>query len=448
MDDNGSPTIARKIGLITATSIVVANMIGAGIFTTSGIMAANLPSSGWVIACWVIGGLIAIAGALTYAELSTRMPVEGAEYAYLRRLFHPAIGFLTGWVSFVVGFAVPIAASAIGFSFYLSASLNGELLSSPATMELIRKAMAVVVVIVFTGIHYCGVHLGSRVQNILTAGKVILVTGVAVIGLLMGKGDWSQINFNTSGNFQGLAVGTSMMLVSFAYAGWNAAAYIAGEMKNPKKSLPLSLLVGTAIVMLIFLAVNLFIFYNVPFDQLKGVITVAESASVHAFGQWMGRGLSIVIAFALLSSLSAYLLIGPRVTFAMARDGLFFKFAGNIHPKYGVPGYSILIQGALAVIFVLVGSFEQLLVYMGFSLSIFPWLAVAGVFIARRRQVGDEHAVKTWGYPVIPAFYLVATLGLMIVAYINRPLESSVAVFTVLLGIPCYYLWIKRRSTD
>jgi APA family basic amino acid/polyamine antiporter len=177
-------------------------------------------------------------------------------------------------------------------------------------------------------------------------------------------------------------------------------------------------------------------------------MTVAETAAVRAFGPWMGASLSILIGVALLSSLSAFILIGPRVYYAMALDRLFFPFAAKVHPKHRVPGRSILIQGSLAVIMLIIGSYEQLLVYLGFSLSIFPWLAIAGIFIARRRGIGNDTAVKVWGYPIVPGFYLLASLGLMIVAYINRPLESTIAVATVLLGIPCYFLGIKNIRSD
>jgi len=447
---SGYNSIERKIGLVTATGIVVANMIGAGIFTTSGIMAANLPDSGWVIVCWFLGGLIALSGALCYAELATRMPDEGGEYLYLKKLYHPALGFLTGWTSFVVGFSVPVAASAIGFSSYLYAGLEHQLpVMDPTYIHIIQKGISIVIILIFTGIHYLGIRLGAGVQNVLTFLKVLLVLALASAGLLIGKGDWSQIAFKTSGSIKGLAIGTSMMLVGFAYSGWNASAYIAGELKKPRRTLPISLIIGTLIVVIIYVAINLFIFHAAPYSDLQGTITVAKTASVRAFGPWMGNGLSILIAFALLSSLSAYILIGPRVYFAMARDRLFFSFAARVHPKYGVPGYSILIQGFLAMIMVLVGSFEQLLIYMGFALSIFPWLAIAGVFIARRRELGESTVVKAWGYPWVPIFYLIASLGLMVVAYINRPLESSIAIITVILGIPFYFLWVKKiAKTD
>ncbi|MBP2681127.1 MAG: amino acid permease, partial [Candidatus Krumholzibacteriota bacterium] len=245
------------------------------------------------------------------------------------------------------------------------------------------------------------------------------------------------------GVFHWTAVGTAMMLVMFAYSGWNASAYVAGELKDPRRTLPVSLIGGTGIVIVLYLAVNLFVFASVPYTELKGTIAVVEKAAIGAFGGWMGRGLSVMIGVALLSSLSAFLLIGPRVYYAMARDRLFFQFAGRVDPHRHVPGFSIVAQGVLAAILVVFGTFEQLLVYIGFALGIFPWLAVSGLFIARRRKIGDASAVKVPGYPLVPVFILASTLALMAIAFANRPVESTAAVLTVLSGIPLYFLWVR-----
>jgi len=440
--------VERKIGPVTATSIVVANMIGAGIFTTSGIMAGQLPSSGWILICWLLGGLIAIAGALSYAELATRMPQVGGEYVYLKKIYHPSIGFLTGWTSFFVGFSVPIAASAMAFSEYVFGGLRTQVLGVNSNqLFFMKKGTALFLIILFTGIHYMGLKLGSKVQNFLTFLKIGIVVGLAGAGIaLTGGRGISAFSFVIKDQSSWLAFGTAMMLVMFSYSGWNASSYIAGEIKNPRKNLPLSLLLGTSIVILLYLALNLFIFQALPYNQAKGTIAIAERASFEAFGPWMGDALGLLISLALLSSLSAFIIIGPRVYFAMARDRLFFPFAAKTHPKYKVPGRSILIQGAIAVLMVLIGSFEQLLVYIGFALNIFPWLAVFGIFLARKRQIGNDNAFRVWGYPVVPVFYLVSSLFLMAINYLNRPIESTAAVVTVLIGIPCYFIWIKGFS--
>jgi APA family basic amino acid/polyamine antiporter len=451
----GETDVRRDIGVFTATSIVVANIIGAGIFTTSGILAGLLPGPGWVLLCWLVGGAIAIAGSLCYAELATRMPEEGAEYVYLKRLFHPSLGFLTGWTSFIVGFSAAIAASAMGFSEYLFAGLDGAGGALGDTgLFVAKKATAVAIIVAFTALHYTGIRKGAGVQNFLTVLKVVMVLGLAVAGIALGGGKGVSLFAESGGagddGFRWLGVGTAMLLIMFAYSGWNASAYIAGELRNPRRTLPVSLVVGTSIVIVLYLAVNLFIFRSVPFAEANGVIAIVERATVGAFGDWMGNGLSVMISLALLSSLSAYILIGPRVYFAMARDRLFLPFAGRLHKRYHVPGTSILLQGGIAASMVSIGSFEQLLLYLGFALGIFPWLAVAGLFVARRRRIGESTAVKVPGYPVVPLFFLATTAALMVVAFINRPFESSAAVLTVLAGVPCYLIWIravaKRRD--
>ncbi len=437
--------LERKLGPFSATAIVVANMIGAGIFTTSGIMASQLPGPGWVIFCWLFGGLIAVCGALCYAELATRMPVAGGEYIYLKRLYHPVLGFLTGWTSLFVGFSAPIAASAISFAEYIFAGLNPHLSAlTPAQITFFKKASAIILILIFTFLHYLGLRLGSRVQNTLTFLKIIIVFGLATTGLALGKGNFSNFSFDTNESFKGIALGTAMMLVMFSYSGWNASAYIAGELKRPKRTLPISLIAGTGIVIFLYIIINLFIFNAVPYSEIRGIIPVVEAASVKAFGEWMGKSISFLIGFALLSSLSAYIIIGPRVYFAMAKDRLFLPFASKVHLRYRVPGRSILVQGAIAILIVAIGSFEQLLIYLGFALGIFPWLAVAGLFKARKKQIGEQSAVKAWGYPLVPIFFLASSLILMIFNYLNRPLESTAAVLTVSLGIPFYYLWVKR----
>lgn len=434
--------ITRKLGFVTATSLVVANMVGSGIFVTSGIMSANLPGPGWVLFCWFFGGLIAMSGALCYSELSTRMPEEGAEYVYLKRIYHPVLGFLTGWTSLLVGFSGPIAGSAMGFSEYLFAGFG----LAKEIFPFSKKAISIFIIILFTLFHYLGIRLGSALQNVLTAVKIVIIVGLTSMGLFAGQGQWSHFSANAAAADQNMAFGTAMMFVMFAYAGWNASAYIAGEVKRPRRNLPFSLLTGTAIVIIMYLAINIFIFYALPYTQVSGTITVVKNASVASLGNWIGDLFGILIAIALLSSLSAFIMIGPRVYFAMARDGLFFKFAADVHPRYGVPGRSILLQGALAVFMVVVSSLQQLLLYIGYALSFFPWLAIIGLFLARKRNIGGEEAVRVPIYPITPIFYLAASLSLMIIAFINRPFESSAAIVTVLCGLPCYYVWIKWRK--
>ncbi len=438
--------LKRNIGIITATGIVVANMVGSGAFTSSGIIANILPNSGLIILCWLFGGIIAVCGALCYGELSTRMPENGGEYIFLKKLFHPSLGFLSGWLSFFVGFSVPIALSAIAFSEYFTSGLPINFQEINEGNALIyKKLIAISVIIIFTSLHYIGGKISKLGQNSLTVFKIFIILCIAVAGFAFGKGDLSNISFTSSGSFNSFAFGTAMMMVMFSYSGWNASSYIAGELKNPKKTLPVSLLTGTFIVVFLYVILNIFMFYSTPLAELKGEIAIADKAALNAFGSWPSYLFSLIISLILLSSLSAFLMIGPRVYYAMAKDGLFLKFAKKIHPRYKVPSVSVLIQGLIAIVMVTIGSFEQLLIYIGFALSIFPFITVLGLFKARKNKIGEENAVKVKLYPFVPIFFLICNFMLMVYAYMNKPFESTAAILTLLVGFIIYLIW-KNKS--
>lgn len=439
--------LKRTLGLFPATNIVVANIIGAGIFTTSGLLMADLGSPVLLIILWAVGGIIAICGALSYGELGANMPEAGGEYMFLSRIFHPLLGFLSGWVSFIVGFSAPIAASALGFGDYfirafpgLSEWITENTFLGPAAGG---KLFAVIVVLAFTLIHSRGINFGSKVQNILTLLKVLLVVGLIVAGLAFGRGDTGNFSAaNTLGS--GLAgwktIGLSVMWIMFAYSGWNASTYIGSEIKKPKINLPGSLIIGTVLVIILYLLLNAVFVYAIPPGEMKGVISVGGLAMGKLFGPGAETVFSLLIAFALFSSLSAYIIIGPRVYYSMSRDGLFFKAVARIHEKYKVPVYSIYLQSFIAIIFILTGTFDQILTYMGFSLGIFPLLTIAGSF--RIRRTGKIHT-RIPGFPVPQLVYMAAGIIMLVLSFMERPVESSIALLTVTAGIPAYILFRK-----
>ncbi len=437
------PGLPRKLGVGTATNVVVANMIGTGIFTTTGLLLARVEAGWLVMAAWALGGLIALAGALCYAELATMMPRAGGEYVYLREIYSPLAGFLTGWTSFFVGFSAPIAATGVAIAFYLAAA---GLLPQSWWAE---KAAAVAIVLVFTVIHYFGLRPGARVQNALTLLKLLLLAGLVAGGFAFGRGSWEYLaagtGFWAAANWSG--IGVTMLLVMFSYSGWNAAAYIAEEVRDPARTLPRSLALGTLAVTVIYLLVNLLFFYAAPGASFAGVETIGEVAARHLFGEDAGHGFALLVGLALLSSLSAYTLIGPRVYFAMARDGLFFRFAARLHPKFETPGYSILAQGAVAAVMVLSGTFEDLLTYIGFALGIFPWMAIAGVLWLRYAQPKRTRPFRAPGGPLLPVFYLAVMAWILVVAFQGRPGPSLAAIATVLAGIPVYWLTVGRKRS-
>jgi len=441
--ENNKP-LQRKIGLTTATAIVIANMVGTGIFTTTGFIAGYLPNSMWVLFCWLLGGIIALSGALCYAELATRMPQVGGEYVYLKKLYHPALGFLTGWTSFFVGFSAPIAGAAISFAAYFMAGTNGAFANGVLTSAQVQKILAIAVVLLFTAVHYLGVKPGSVVQNVLTALKILIIAGLSLAGIWLG-GDGTQLFPNEPLSISVGGFGVALMFVMFSYSGWNASAYIAGEMVHPGKTLPRSLIIGTTVVIALYLLLNFFVLNELSFSQIEDTIAIVEKASTQAFGTGIGDTFGLLISIALLSSLSAFIVIGPRVYYAMAGDNQFFSFAGRVHPRYGVPGYSIIVQGMVASFMILIGTFEQLLVYIGFALNVFPWLAVLGLFKARKRKIGESTAVKIRAFPLAALFFLASSFFIMVTAVINKPVESGIAVLTVAAGVPIYFLLQKRK---
>lgn len=447
--------LERKLGLFPATNIVIANMVGAGIFTTSGLLMAELGNPLMMLLLWVIGGLIALSGALCYGALGVLMPRAGGEYVFLSELYHPAVGFLSGWTSFVVGFSAPIAASAMGCSHYLGRAFPGILdwmeaagLSGP---EAAGKVLSVGIILLFTVIHLRGIEFGARVQNVLTVGKVLLILALIAGGFLWGKGD--PRHFGGGGGFLldfggWKTIGLSLMWIMFSYSGWNASTYIGSEIRSPGRNLPRSLLYGTGVVLLLYLGLNTLFIYGISPERMSGVISVGGLAMGELFGRPVEIVASALISFALFSSLSAFIILGPRVYYAMADEGYFFRSVATIHPRFGVPGRAILLQSAIAILMVLSGTFDQVLTYMGFSLGIFPILTVLGLFRLKRL---NRHRPNLTGLQFAPILYAGAAVFILVLAFLQRPVESSSAILTVLAGLPLFLFFKNRyphRSTD
>ena len=429
--------LPRKLKFFSLTNIVVGDMIGAGIFTTSGLLLARLHHPGLLILLWAVGGAIALSGALSYGELGARYPNAGGDYVFLSELFHPLAGFLTGWVSFLVGFSAPLAASSLAFSEYLARTLpDGSL---PEHAELLKKGVAIGLILLFTLGHYSGLKRGSRLQNWLTIMKVGLISILVLAGFIFGEGDTGHF-LAERGRMGEVAdwksAGLALMWIMFAYSGWNASTYLGSEVLEPARNIPRSLIWGTMIVIILYLSLNLLFVYAIPPGEMKGVISIGGLAANRLFNLSMDRLFSLFIALILLSAISVLVMIGPRVYYAMARSGHFFPPAGKIN-RAMVPGVAILMQSGLAILYILTGTFEQIITFLSFSLGIFPILAVLGVFKLRLR--GDS-VLKMPGYPVLPAFFILASLAILILAFLERPVESSIAVGVILAGIPVFYL--------
>jgi APA family basic amino acid/polyamine antiporter len=452
LEANPEEKLERRLGLFPLTNIVVANMIGAGIFTTSGLLMSDLNNPMLMLLLWVVGGIIALCGALCYGELGASIPQAGGEYAFLSKLYHPLLGFLSGWVSFIVGFSAPIAASAIGFSEYLTRAFPQVLdwgsasgLLSPLAS---KKLLSILVIAIFTLVHLRGIAFGSIVQNFLTVLKVGLIAALILLGVALGKGDVSHFSQGSAFSFDfggWKTMGLSLLWIMFAYSGWNASTYVGSEVKNPSRNLPLSLLLGTAIVTIIYVCLNAVYVYAIAPESMQGVIPVGGLAARNLFGPWMDTFFSLLIAFALFSSLSAFIILGPRVYYSMARDGYFFKFVSDVHPHFRVPWKAIILQAIISALMVLSGTFDQILTYMGFSLGIFPILAVLGVFRLRR---SGRSAILPPGRTIVPVVYVAAGAAMLLLSLFERPIESSISILTVIVGIPAFFLFRRRYVTS
>jgi len=418
-------------------------MIGAGIFTTSGLLLAQLHDPKLLLVLWAIGGIIALCGALSYSELGARFPKAGGEYAFLSELFSPLAGFLSGWVSFFVGFTAPVAASALAFSEYLVRTLPDA--GGMEQIGFMKKAIAVGIILVFTIIHYFGLRSGSKVQNLLTVLKVGLILALVIGGFIFGSGSFEHFNvqMRVAEGWAGFrTMGLALMWIMFAYSGWNASTYVGSEVLNPVKNIPRSLISGTLFVTLIYLLLNTLFVYAVPAGEMKGVISIGGLAANNLFNQTLDQVSSLFIAVILLSAISVLTIIGPRVYYAMAESGHFFGIAKRIN-RSNVPGISILLQSGLAIVFVVSGTFDQIITLLSFSLGIFPIMAVLGVFKIRR---SGQSLMKSPLYPLPQLLFIISSLAILVLAYMERPVESSIALGVIVAGIPSYFI-LKRYNT-
>jgi len=419
-------------------------MIGAGIFTTSGLLLAQLHDPKLLLILWAVGGIIALCGALSYSELGARFPKAGGEYAFLSELFSPLAGFLSGWVSFFVGFTAPVAASALAFSEYMVRTLPDA--GGMEQISFIKKAIAVGIILVFTLIHYKGLRSGSKVQNLLTVIKVGLILTLVIVGFVFGSGSFENFNvqMKVAEGWAGFrTMGLALMWIMFAYSGWNASTYVGSEVLNPVKNIPRSLISGTLFVTLIYILLNTLFVYAVPAAEMKGVISIGGLAANNLFNHTLDQVSSLFIAVILLSAISVLTIIGPRVYYAMAESGHFFGIAKRIN-RSNVPGISILLQSGLAIVFVVSGTFDQIITLLSFSLGIFPIMAVTGVFKIRR---SGQSKMKSPLYPLPQLLFIASSLAILVLAYLERPVESSIALGVIVAGMPVYYL-LKRKRPD
>ncbi|MDR3621289.1 MAG: amino acid permease [Paludisphaera borealis] len=439
-----------EFGLPMAVCVVVASMVGTGVLMTSGYTVASVGSNQYMLVLWVIGGVTAICGALTLAELSAAMPRTGGDYVFLYEAYGPLAAFLTGWASFLMGFSGPSAAAAFGSAKYVLAPLQME--GSQAL--LYQRLLASLAIVAFAALHVSGRRQTAHVQGWITGLKVAVLGLLIVGGLAVGWPNYANLQ-DPKPIDGGLA--TSMMFslvyIYYAYTGWNGASYLAGEIRDPQKTLPRAILIGVGLVTLIYLAINVVYGLALSAADVQAIVAgtdgkpdfdrvapIAEIATRKLFGAQWSNPLSVAIGLMMLSSLSVYMLIGPRVIYAMAKAGQFPAAAGRLSSRAETPAVATLFQVAASLVLLWTGSFEWILVYASVGLSSFSILAMSSIFVLRIKRPEMPRPFRTPGYPLTPILYLVLTVALLGAAFKSKPEVSTISVVSMLAGIPVYYL--------
>lgn len=447
--------LKRQLSLFDAIMLIAGDMIGIGIFVTTGAIAETLPSPGGVLLVWFLGGLLALTGALSCAELSASLPHVGGDYIYIREAYGKLMGFLSGWSSFLVTFSGAIAFLAVGFtgflSFFIPAlgsnepffSVNGFGLSIHPTGGTL---FSIVVVLSISALHCLGVRQGTVTQNILTTLKLGALLAIILLGISIGSGDrahftplfdWSKIS-----NFSVFAA--AFIPAIFAYSGWNAVIYIAGEVKDPERNLPRALLWANLLVITLYLAINMVYIYGVPVTEMKGALRVSEVATTALFGYQTSALITAIITVSILGALNVVTMLGPRIYYAMARDGVFFRRLTYIHPTFGTPTSAIVLQAVWTCLLILTNTWGTLFTYVSVVITLFSALTVGSVIVLRYKRPELKRPYKLWGYPVVPILFIIANAWIVWGSVTEKPYESLVGILIVCLGIPAYLIWQKK----
>jgi APA family basic amino acid/polyamine antiporter len=431
--------LRRELQLRDATLLIVSGVIGSGIFLTPGRIAELLPHPGVILAAWLVGGLLALAGALANAELGAMFPRAGGDYVYLREAFHPAAGFLVGWLTFFAIYAGTVATLAAGFAAALAEFLplgeGGQL------------GVAVGLTLAISGLNYAGVRWGARANNLTAVLKVAALVVFAALGPIFGSGDLSNLRpvVSGAGDLSFADFGRALSPVFFSYLGWNSCVYVASEIREPGRNIPRSLFLGLALCTGVYLIVNAVYLYAIPVESLRGEANAGEAAARALFGGVGGTLLSFVVLLSILGTLNATVLVGPRIAYAMALDRLFFPGVDRTHATFHTPTVAIVLQAGTAVFILLVlGSFERALDYTTFAILLAAMADVAALYALRRRQPRRSRPYRAWGYPWVPAVYFLGNLGVAVALLGARPFECAIGLGLLAAGLPFYLAFARR----
>ena len=427
----------RTVGFFTACGIVIANIIGTGVFTSLGFQVADIHSGFALLMLWIVGGIAALCGALCYGELSAALPRSGGEYHFLSEIYHPAVGFMAGFISATVGFAAPIALAAMAFGKYFRGVFD---FGSPVLVSFVLVWMVAL-------FHFGNLRLGSAFQNLWTIVKLLLVGVLIGAGLLIEEKQ--PITFfphaaDTMSIFSG-AFAVALVYVMYSYSGWNASSYIIGEVKNPERNVPRSLLAGTIIVIVAYVLLNAVFLATTPEVEMRGQLEVGLIAGKHIFGENGGRIAGAVICLGLISAVSSMTWIGPRVTMSMGEDHWLLRFLGRKNTG-GVPANAVLVQLLIVNLLLLTRSFELVVVYIQFALLLCSLLTVIGVIVLRASRPNVSRPYRVWLYPLPPLLFAAITIWMMIYLLISKTTESVAGMVTAIVGFLLYFCAGKRVS--
>lgn len=432
----------RQLNLADAILLIVGNVIGAGIFTTSGFLASELPHPWLFLGIWALGGVLTLCGALTYAELAGRYPLAGGDYQYLKAAYGPGAGFLLGWLAFWVINPGSIAAMSIALASYLQGGI-------PSAGVISGKLLAMGFILIFSWINYRGIRPGGTTQNIFTFGTLLLLVTMIAAGLLSDRGDWGHLTHPgvmPEVSWTGL-LGGPMIAVIFTFSGWFASAYIGSEVRDPQRNLPRSLILGTLCVTALYLAINLVYLYARPLSALAGAENVGQLAMQGLYGARAARWISLPIMLAIAAGINATIMTGARVAYAMGENGGIWQHLGRIHSTYRTPSAAIFCQAALAVLMVLFGTFGQLLSCVVFVMILTSIASGVALLVLRRRHPGQARSYRTPCYPLVPLLFIGSYLLVLVQIGRDQPGPSLLGVLMLLAGLP-FYAWSRRTITD
>ena len=467
MSSRDTVTLVRGLGLVAAIAIVVADVIGTGVFLKARVMTCNVGSPGMVVTVWVVGGLLSLAGALTYAELAVLMPSAGGEYVFIREAYGRIWGFLYGWTRFFVASTGSLAGLAAGFAIFLNIASRGALQAHSLTIPLGGREIAIGAVtlvasgaiVLVTLINCAAVSVGGRIASVLAALKISLVLGVGAGAFLLADGDWANYALSAIGGAcagvpaaarGGIAgFGAAMLGAMWAYNGWNEVTFVAGEVKDPSRNLPRAIVGGIGIIATLYVVANLAYFYVLTPAAVASVSpdsAVATEVVARFLGPVAGGLMAAALAMSVFGSLQVVALVSARIPYAMAVDGLFFKGLGRLSPRTRVPIRALLVQAVWAIVLVCSGSYDTITDYAIFAVLIFVVLATASVFVFRRRMPDAGPSYRTLGYPVVPILFMLVATAIVINTLVTTPDRALAGVALMLAGLPFYWYWSRKSA--